>query len=400
MRLIIKPSIYCIISVLLFTQCKKKEIDIVPLISNTEYTAIKAAFGTNVDLNNLANYANQTIPNYITKDNSNGSSISNAKATLGRVLFYDKQLSLDNSISCASCHQQGFAFSDPLLASNGVSGGTTGRHSMRLINARFSQEGKFFWDERAATLEAQTTKPIQDHAEMGYSGTEGRPNFAALLVKLQAIGYYQELFKFTYGDQTISESRMQESLAQFIRSIQSFDSKYDAGRGQVGNDNQPFPNFTQQENQGKNLFMTPPTFDANGSRTAGGIGCQGCHRAPEFDIDPNTRNNGIIGKLNAAGFDLTNTRSPSLRDLVNKSGVVNSPMMHTGVITTLQGAIGHYGTIPVGANNTNLDQRLQPNGVGQKLNLTATEVDAVVAFLKTLSGTNVYVDKKWGNPFL
>jgi cytochrome c peroxidase len=70
------------------------------------------------------------------------------------VLFYDKRLSHNNTISCSSCHQQAFAFGDPAVASTGVAG-TTGRHSMRLVNSRFSAERKFFWDERAATLEAR-----------------------------------------------------------------------------------------------------------------------------------------------------------------------------------------------------------------------------------------------------
>lgn len=270
---------------------------------------------------------------------------------------------------------------------------------MRLINTRFANENKFFWDERAATLEIQTTMPIKDHGEMGFSGANGDLAFTDLTVKLGNIGYYKELFKFVYGDEQVTENRIQVALAQFIRSIQSFDSRYDAGRVLVPNDNQPFANYTAQENQGKNLFNQPPVFDANSNRTSGGLGCAGCHAAPEFDIDPNTRNNGIIGTITGIGIDITNTRAPSLRDLVKPDGNPNGPMMHTGVITTLQTAIGHYGTINLAPGNTNLDPRLRPNGIGQKLNLTAPEVNAVIAFLKTLSGTNVYVDSKWSSPF-
>lgn len=300
-------------------------------------------------------------------------------------------------VSCATCHNQANAFSDVNVASNGVNG-TTGRHSMRLINTRFSAETKFFWDERAANLETQTTLPIKDHGEMGFSGTNGDEPFSALLTKLSAIGYYKELFQFVYGSEEITEAKIQTALAQFIRSIQSFDSKYDAGRALAANDGQPFTNFTAQENQGKNLFLTPPAFNPNGVRTSGGLGCAGCHRAPEFDIDPNTKNNGIIGKI-GGGIDVTNTRAPSLRDLVKTDGTPNGPMMHTGVITTVQAAIGHYGTINIAPGNTNLDPRLTPGGNGQQLQLNATEVDAVIAFIKTLAGTNVYTDPKWSNPF-
>jgi cytochrome c peroxidase len=381
-----------------FQQCSKKEDS----ITNTTvaYAAIKAAFGTNIDLENLKNYEGQIIPAYITKDNTTTNPINNAKATIGRVLFYDKKLSIDNTIACASCHQQQFAFGDTSLASNGVSSGKTGRHSMRLVNARFSREAKFFWDERAATLEAQTTKPIQDHAEMGYSGIDGRPDISVLLTKLTSTAYYNELFQFVYGNTEITEAKMQECLSQFIRSIQSFDSKFDIGRAQVGNNNQNFPNYTAQENTGKNLFIAAPVFDGSGTRTAGGLGCNGCHNAPEFDIDPNSRNNGIVGVLNATGLDLTNTRAPSLRDLAGPNGEPNGPMMHTGILKTLQQAIGHYGAIVIAPGNTNLDPRLRPNGNPQNLNLNAQEVNSVIAFLKTLTGTSIYTDTKWADPFL
>jgi len=362
------------------------------------YPNVTAKFAGKIDLKNLPNYANQSIPPYITKDNTTGNPITDKGATLGRVLFYDTNLSSNNSISCSSCHIQSNAFGDVAIASDGVNGTTT-RHSMRLVNSRFSNENKFFWDERAATLELQTTQPIQNHAEMGFSGTNGDGNIATLIAKLQAIGYYKELFKYAFGTEEVTENRIQLALAQFIRSIQSFDSKYDTGRASAANDNQAFSNFTAQENQGKDLFLTPPVFNATGSRTSGGVGCAGCHAAPEFDIDPNTRNNGIIGVLNGNGIDLKNTRAPSLRNLVKLDGTTNGPMMHTGNLATLQTVIGHYGTINLAPGNTNLDPRLTPNGFGQQLNLTAPEVNALIAFLKTLSGTDVYTNSKWSNPF-
>src|SRR5687767_11515430 len=143
----------------------------------------RAADGV-IDLSSLSDYANQPIPAYITRNNTPGNNaISNIGATLGRVLFYDKRLSRNNTISCASCHQQARGFSDLATASLGVNG-TTGRHGMRLINARFAAEPRFFWDERATSLENQSTQPIQNHVEMGFSGTNGDPNFADLVIKL------------------------------------------------------------------------------------------------------------------------------------------------------------------------------------------------------------------------
>ncbi|MEN9350735.1 MAG: hypothetical protein RL372_1713 [Bacteroidota bacterium] len=387
-----------IVSIVVFLVACAKTDSAANVTATTLYTAITAAFGSEIDPNNLANYAAQAKPAYIVKDNTGNNPITNAKATLGRVLFYDKNLSIDNTISCASCHKQAFAFSDTALISVGVAGGLTDRHSMRLVNERFAVESKFFWDERAATLESQTTQPIANHDEMGFSGQTGRANIGVLLTKLQGIGYYNELFKFVYGDITVTEARLQESLAQFVRSIQSFDSKYDAGRAAVPNDGVPFPNFTTQENEGKNLFLTPPVFDGNSSRIGGGLGCNGCHNAPEFDIDPNTRNNGVIALAVGAGQDITVTRAPSLRDLVNNKGELNTRLMHSGGIRDLATAVSHYGGFI--NDNRNLDPRLKPNGVNvQRLNLQQSEIAAVVAFLKTLAGTNVYTDKKWSTPF-
>ena len=347
-----------------------------------------------IDLDDLFNYETQNIPSYITKDNTpETNQINNEITTLGRVLFYDKNLSENNTIACASCHQQAFAFSDPLTSSVGLNGGNTGRHAMRLVNSRFSNEEKFFWDERATSLENQVTQPIQDHIEMGFSGTNGDPDFNELIAKLSAIDYYQTLFDFAYGISTINEDKIQRALSQFIRSIQSFDSKFDEGFVQSPNLNVPFPNYTPQENLGKQLFLNPPPN--------GGAGCAGCHAPPEFDIDPNTLNNGVIGVIGSTTeVDLTNTRSPSLRDLVNPDGSLNGPLMHDGSMTSLLQVINHYNSIPNNPANINLDNRLQrPGNQTQQLNLTINEKSALEAFLKTLSGSDIYTNEKWSDPF-
>jgi cytochrome c peroxidase len=394
MNTIIRATLF--LSLLLFSACKNNDSSVTQTTETTS-SALSKTFGTAINLKTLLNYAGQTIPPYITKNNTGANVITNAKATLGRVLFYDKNVSTNNTVACATCHRQEFAFSDTAKASTGVNG-TTGRHSMRLINARFANEVKFFWDERASSLENQTTRPMQDHAEMGFSGNNGDLALGDLLIKLAAIDYYKELFTFVYGDAAITEVRLQECLSQFVRSIQSFDSKYDAGRIIVGTDQAPFPNFTQQENQGKNLFFTPPQFDQNGNRIAGGAGCAGCHAGPEFDIDPNTLNNGVIGSF-SGGTDVTVTRAPSLRDVVKANGTSNGPFMHIGLSNQLITVINHYDKISL-AGNTNLDPRLRPAGNPQNLQLTQTEKDALIAFIRTLGGTNVYTDTKWSNPFL
>ncbi|WP_375237940.1 cytochrome-c peroxidase [Aurantibacter sp.] len=380
--------------IVIFQSCKKD--DSYEATTSIDYTeldqVLEPYFGAEIQFNNLNNYANQIIPGYIIKDNTGTNVITNEKATLGRILFYDKNLSSDNTVSCASCHHQDLAFGDSNVASIGVNG-ATGRHSMRLVNSRFSVEQKFFWDERAATLEAQTTQPIQDHIEMGFSGQDGDLDMSDLLDKLNSLEYYTAISNALYGDEFLTEARLQECLAQFVRSIQSFDSKFDEGLAQTNNINTPFSNYTDQENLGKTLFNDPPNAD--------GFGCVGCHQAPEFDIDVNSNNNGVIGvisDLNAT--DLTNTKSPSLRNLFDYQGQLNGPLMHDASLTTITDVLNHYNSIDA-TGNTNLDNRLlgEPGQNGQQLNMTTDERDAVEAFLKTLSGQDVYTNTKWSDPF-
>jgi cytochrome c peroxidase len=205
--------------------------------------------------------------------------ITNAGATLGRVLFYDRNLSQNRTISCASCHQAGNGFSDPSVLSIGFNGGHTRRHSMTLINARYYQRARFFWDERAATLEEQVLMPFQDNVEMGLTMT-------TLVDRVNEQYYYPELFANAFGSSTINSDVISKALAQFVRSIVSYNSKYDTGRALVNGPGQPFPNFTAQENQGKQLFFqTIPN---------GGGACFACHTTEAFvSANPGPQNNGI-----------------------------------------------------------------------------------------------------------
>lgn len=362
-------------------------------------SAIIAKFSGRIDMDNLANYAAQAVPAYIAAPITGGNPVTDTGATLGRVLFYDPALSIDDTVSCSSCHVQSHGFSDPRLVSEGVEGGVTGRHSMRLINTAFNAEQNFFWDERASSLENQTTQPLQDENEHGFSGQNGRADLDALILKLEGEDYYQELFTYAFGDANITEPRLQAALGQFVKSIQSFDSKFDAGRAQVAGNRQNFPNFTVDENAGKRLFMDEPGI--------GGAGCNTCHRAPEFDIRQNSRHNGVVGVANSVTeFDLTNTKAPSLRDVVKPGGAPNGPFMHDGSLATLMDVINHYDEIIATTSNpsstefsSTIDDFLNFNGMLQDLNLTETQKAQMVAFLGTLTGSNVYTDEKLSDPF-
>jgi cytochrome c peroxidase len=389
-------SLFCLV-----ISCSSDTTEVTPENDSTYQDILNPIL--TINLNDLPNYANQTIPDYITKDNTNGNNITDIGATLGRVLFYDKNLSIDNSIACASCHKQEIAFTDNGRFSEGINGFTS-RTSMRLVNNRFSNEFKYFWDERAINLEEQSILPIQDHIEMGFTGQDGNPGFSDLISKLQDIEYYKVLFKNAFGDEEVTKERVQLSLSQFVRSIQSFDSKYDQGRALVQSDGVDFPNFTTSENKGKDLFIRHTQFNMQGERVGGGVACAICHQPPEFDIVPDSKNNGVlfVEDENSA-FDLTNTKSPSLRDFVDTNGNINGGVaMHNGDFSTVNEVLDHYNEIPntfQGHVLGSIDQRLKPFNRPQKLNLTTQERQHLIAFLKTLTGQEVYTNEKWSNPF-
>ncbi len=373
--------------------------DVFNLSVATGLSAVEQTFGGRIDLANLEDYATLNAPAYVRAPNTVTNPITNAGATLGRVLFYDPALSIDDTVACASCHQQANAFSDLSTVSAGVEGGQTGRHSMRLINTIFSDEPAFFWDERAADLEDQVTRPIRDHNEHGFSGQNGRPDFNDLITKLEAIDYYQELFTFVFGDATITEARMQSALAQFVNSIVSFDSRFDEGRAQVADPFAPFPNYTFDENEGKNIFMSGPQDN--------GAGCRRCHADPVFSVFQDSGHIGVIGVAgDPTATDLTNTRSPSLRDVFKPDGSTNGPFMHDGSMLTMREVIDHYDNIPVPTTeplrtefmNTLSNEFITVDDT-ENLMLTDIEKDQVEAFLRTLSGNDVYTNPKWSDPF-
>lgn len=179
---------------------------------------------TTVDFANAANYALPTLPVYFDQtvtalDNTPaGNAIDNRIATLGRVLFYDRRLSTNDTTACASCHQQQFAFTDNRRFSTGISGAQfTSAHAMRLGNVRYWQPGSMFWDRRAATLELQASQPIINPVEMGWDAGAG--GISALLAKMAATTYYPDLFTWAFGTSAITEARIQPALAQFQRAM-------------------------------------------------------------------------------------------------------------------------------------------------------------------------------------
>jgi len=301
-------------------------------------------------------------------------------ATLGRVLFYDKRLSTNQTVSCSSCHQQAYGFSDPRQFSVGFSGGLTGRNSMGLSHARWYQRRHFFWDERANTLEDQVLQPIQNPTEMGMT-------LDALTNRLAGEPFYTNLFTKTFGSTVITSERISRALAQFVRSIVSVQSKYDVG---VSNN---FASFTPQENQGRQIFFGPG-------------GCAACHGTDNFTPGPALNNNGLefpyvdlgVGGITGHPADNGKFKAPSLRNIE-----LTAPYMHDGRFTNLEQVVEFYNSGVV--DNPNLSPPLRnppgsPNaGQPRRLNLTPQQKAALVAFLKTLTDPNLATNEKYSDPF-
>jgi cytochrome c peroxidase len=316
--------------------------------------------------------------------------ITDEGATLGRVLFYDTNLSRNGTISCASCHKQALGFSDDAQFSIGFNGDLTPRHSMNLVNARFYQRGRFFWDERATTLEEQVLEPFQDPIEMGLSLEE-------LKEIIERLPYYDSLFIQAFGSDEIKEERISKAIAQFVRSIVSFESKYDQGRAQVERVLHPFPNFTESENRGKELFLKPVSL--------GGAGCIACHNTEAFtNANPGPFNNGL--KLDSGqdkgAFEtfpedpqmIGAFKVPSLRDIA-----LTAPYMHNGSLQSLEEVIDHYN------NGIQAHPQLSAplkDGEGKpiRLNLSPEDKSALIDFLHTLTDYKVLTDEKYSNPFM
>lgn len=331
--------------------------------------------------------------------------LTDAGATLGRVLFYDRRLSLNGSTACATCHQPDLAFADRVVASPGFDGGVTARTSMGLIEVRFYARGRMFWDERAATLEEQVLRPIQDEVEMGLTLEE-------LVDRIGAEVFYPPLFAAAFGDAEVTSERIAQALAQYVRSIVAFDSKWDQGVVEVTSIADPFPNYTAQENRGKAIF-----FGQHDPATRGLCGT--CHmrdnplaiRPPGAPPPPVTNiaffqpigptNNGLpplegdLGVGGATGLPQDNNRfkPSSLRNIA-----AAGPYMHDGRFATLEDVVDFYdrGITAV----PGLDPALRnPDGTPLRLRLPPEDRAALVAFLKTLTDASIATDPRFANPF-
>jgi cytochrome c peroxidase len=330
-------------------------------------------------------YSNIELPAHFTElersdDNTPPDNpLSDHGATLGRVLFYDTRLSANNTTSCASCHVQAHAFSDPKPFSKGFHGALTDRRAMPLVNLRYYKPARFFWDERSGNLEEMVLLPIQSGIEMGQ-------DMKRVADTLARDTMYPVLFGRAFGDRQITEKKIGKALAQFVRAMVSYESRYDEGRARVRSARDDFDNFTLQENRGKALFMR---------------NCSTCHMkdANEHFFVPTPANTGLrradltadagVGDVTLRDADLGSFKSPSLRNVE-----VTAPYGHDGRFATLDLLIDHYSDNPIFDPNLGYVIPVGP------LKFTTSEKAALIAFLRTLTDSHFLNDPKFANPFV
>lgn len=326
-------------------------------------------------------YALTNIPSYwksgdiaLADNTPDDNPITNAGATLGRVLFYDKRLSHNNGTSCASCHRQQNDFSDPNQFSEGFDGQLTERHSMGLSNNAYYRRERYFWDERAATLEQQVLQPIQSPVEMGSTLPQVRS-------KLAATSFYPALFEQAFGTPVISDDSIAKAMSQFVRSMVSYNSKFDqaVAAGTPENPNYAAV-FTSQEQLGATIFH-------------GAGQCSQCHRT----------NIQVANTVHNIGLDPTSAptdgagngqfKVPSLRNVAVRDG-----FMHDGRFSTLEEVIDFYSTGI--QDNPFLDFRLASTGLPDRFDFTPDEKAALIAFLNTLTDNTFLTSPLFSDPFV
>jgi len=310
-------------------------------------------------------------PSVLSMDNTPAANpITDAGATLGRVLFYDPRLSISDAVSCGACHHQSLGFADALVFSLGFRGALTPRHAPGLSNARFYKPGRFFWDERAGTLEEQVLDPIQNDREMGMS-------LDALAIKLSVTPYYPALFDAAFGSPDITRDRISRALAQFTRAMVSGDSRYDRAFDANGVANFA-STLTAQEIDGERVFRQS--------------GCGSCHTTVA-QVGDAPHDNGLDAAPIDTGAGGGAFKTPSLRNVA-----VRPRFMHDGRFATLDEVVAFYDSGI--QNDRGLDPRLRAaDGTPKRLGLTSAERDALVAFLGALTDSSFLTSPRFSNPF-
>lgn len=338
--------------------------------------------------NNAANgVLNNTLSVSPLMQNPNNPFPVDPVVNLGRVLFYDKNLSLNGQVSCGSCHIQSKAFTDGLDFSRGFNNGVTTRSAMSVQNMAFINN--YTWLSSTNSLVDLVMKPLTHPVEMGNNTVE------EVAARIKKIDYYEKLFKVAYGNAEIDVKSMTWALAQFVGSIYSSKSKFDVSILTA------LSNLSQEERQGKELFFGKamcntchayPTFAAP-DFVGGAYGSNGVLIADLKSTFANDKkgmaNNGLPG----LSGDLSKLKIPTLRNIE-----VTGPYMHDGRFKTLEDVIEHYDHDVLAS--TDLDETLRAKDrSAMRLHLTPDEKKALKAFLLTLTDTELLTAKRYSDPF-
>lgn len=279
---------------------------------------------------------------------------SPAKAELGYFLYFDKRLSADNTVACASCHDPKFAFTDGAPVSTGIRGQKGGRSAPTVLNRAYSLAQ--FWDGRAPTLEEQAKGPIANPIEMGNT----HENVVATLKKIPG---YRAMFKKAFDTEDFNIDHVAMAIATFERTVLSGNAPYD--KYKAGNKRA----MTPEQIRGMEVYFNKAK-------------CDQCHEGINFTSNM-FANIGIgtdkpepdVGRFEVTKKpgDWGSFKTPTLREIA-KTG----PYMHDGSLKTLEEVVDYYNV--GGLKNKNLDEKMKP------LNLTAQEKKDLVDFLHALTG--------------
>jgi len=328
--------------------------------------------------------------------------VSNEQAVLGRVLFYDKSLSTDGTISCASCHQQDKGFADDVAFSRGVEDNQTARNSFALSSVvnfaayygtdlNGTSAVRFFWDNRAETVAAQARGSLTNPDEMGMEMHE-------VADAVKAAPYYKPLFVKAFGSEEITEDKILDAIQDFVNAMGSYNSKFDQEAAKLykranaigtGTLHNQISGYTAEENAGKALYMT---------------NCASCHSenmgrpvkllaSNGLDLNPDDEGaRGFTGNAHEIG----QFKVPTLRNIA-----LTGPYMHDGRFNTLEEVIEHYSTGIQDHPNLNSELRVNQNsnGAAMKFNYSSEEKAQLIAFLNTLTDETVATDSRFSNPF-
>lgn len=335
------------------------------------------------------------LPDHLTRAGLTSPTVKSAEATLGRVLFYDKNLSSDKTISCASCHKQEIGFADDRRVSLGVESREGTRNSIALssvanfaayygtdLNGSFGIP--FFWDNRAATASEQNIGSMTNPLEMNMKEHE-------IVDAVKNLDYYQPLFKKAFGSTEITSDLVSRAISSFVNAMGSYQSRFDdaantSNNGGWINYEANFTQFSAAENRGKALYIN---------------NCSSCHtesfgRPSKFysnnGLDENYSDKGV-GAITGISNEMGTFKVPTLRNIA-----ITAPYMHDGRFATLSEVIDHYST---GIKNTsNLGFELRDgSGDVKKMNFTAQDKEDLIAFFNTLTDEKFRTDVRFSNPF-